>query len=150
MASRFENTLNKLTLMSSLANLTCPQWQEIRNGDKETLNFLKAAFPSARFVINYRNDTRAQKRSGFFKKEPEKANNVESATFDLMEFANLNPAATYTLPLEEFGPGKFSDLFHWIGFPNCNATRLPRLNKRNGYSRVSMAPPPAGPHVQCR
>mmetsp|Transcript_2648 Transcript_2648/g.5392 ORF Transcript_2648/g.5392 Transcript_2648/m.5392 type:complete len:169 (+) Transcript_2648:119-625(+) len=141
---RLQHTGNDCSPTSTLG------FKEVRYANEETLDFLSSAFPNSRYVINFRRDTKKQKQSGYFQQERRKAERIDNVTETLLRFGEQHRDVSYFLPLEDFRTEKFSDMFHWMGFSHCNASRLPRLNKSNSYSRVPSRPLGMEPSVRCK
>jgi hypothetical protein len=111
-------------------------FKEVRYTDPETLDFIAAAFPSAKIVLNYRRDVRTQARSGYHKKSPpDKAEAaLTRATEVLMRWGLAHPERSFLVATEELNAGNVTALYRWLGYAQCKATSVLQLNAAGGYS----------------
>lgn len=92
-------------------------------------------FPCAKFVINYRQDIKAQHKSEFQKKI--KISELTNVTKSLIDFANLHKNNMFQFPLEDFGNlNKWNELFSFLDRDQCKAKSVIHSNngKSNGYN----------------
>lgn len=104
---------------ATLVPVQAPHW----------LTFLRALFPCARVILNTRRNTTAQALSAFHKRQgtsPSELNALNAAVGQIR--ALLGPAVAYDLPMEDFSPGAFTALAHWLGFARCEFEAIPRAN----------------------
>ena len=111
-------------------------FKEIRYNSFEQLNFLRDAFPGAKFILNFRREVLRQSRSAWYKNVHGVENALNKTNAVLQSWAEVNRARAYLLPLEDFTPGNFTELFKWLGFSNCKAIAVTHTNnggKLDGY-----------------
>ena len=117
--------------------------------------FLERVFPSARFVLNTRDDTAAQSSSGFWRKPTTKGwqaqrlpSNVtaqellDDATSELREWGHrLGPNRCFWLPLSPTGftVEQFNGLARWLGVP-CTFLSVAHANSNNTYRSEHTSP----------
>ncbi len=116
-------------------------FKEIRYASESMLDFIEKAFPSARFVVNYRQNVTAQSASAWYKDSPESADILETETRTLLSWASRNQNRTFLLPLETFSVESFNELFKWLGYPQCSAQRIPTDNSKGSYTQTTEDPP---------
>lgn len=96
----------------------------------ENARFLQEVFPCSRFIFNIRSNVSQQALSGHFKNQvnPQTLQNRNEEIYAL--HSKIGPEASYLMALEDFSPTSFSNLFTWLGFPNCTPTKLIHSNSK--------------------
>lgn len=113
-------------------------FKEIRYKTKEELDFVLAAFPKAKIVLNYREDVAKQAQSDWYKQSDWALSQIKEQTSTFIAWAKANPGHAYLMPLEHFGKANFNDLFRWLGYPHCTARAVTHANSglSGGYSHA--------------
>jgi len=114
-------------------------FKEIRYHDPAILEFISASFPSARFVVNYRQDYRAQlsSESAWFGQDHDAEKELLDKNANILAWARGQPRGrVFELPMENFNAANFTALYSWLGFSGCMAQSVLHLNNgaRGGYT----------------
>jgi hypothetical protein len=133
------------------SNDTIHGFKEVRYSTSEQLDFLGDAFPSAKFVINYRRDLEKQSNSSWFKENRGSQDVLYDTTRKLVRWADAHPTRAYSIPLEEFSVENFTALFSFLGFPNCRALAVTHANNGAATDGYHHGPgdPAAGKMLSC-
>ncbi|GMI60243.1 hypothetical protein ScalyP_jg3687 [Parmales sp. scaly parma] len=118
--------------------------KEIRHTDPEELDLLREVFPKAKFILNWREDTLAQGKSAFYKKQAknnsELVENLTKIGMLMKEWSKKQPKeVAFNLPLEtwngveEFTPESFNNLIWWLGFEGCRFKKVIHSNNNGNY-----------------
>ena len=111
-------------------------FKEIRHVKAEQLNFFRVLFPCARFIINTRQDLKAQAKSGFYKRNRNSLIALKNDTHNILQWAASIPDNKHTLfhlPTERFTVVQFNRLLEWIGVRNCHFTDLHHSHNKNSF-----------------
>ena len=107
-------------------------FKEIRYSQTIHLDFMMDAFPSAKIIVNYRRSIEEQSKSGFYSERDETVRTtveyLETETSTMVNWGRSHPDQVYLFPLEDYSPSNFTRLFHWLGFPNCQAVQVAHAN----------------------
>ena len=96
------------------------RWKKTTPATPRTdVDLLLEVFPCARFVLNYRNDTQAQLRSGFWDttERPRESTKtlLESVYEEIFGLRTRLPASTFLISTEELkSPSKLQALLEWV------------------------------------
>jgi len=134
---------------ADFADGTIHGFKEIKYRSAPMLDFLRAAFPKAQFIISYREDVFKQAHSGWHTGTDRDYESVRNATQTLLEFAANHKNSTFLLPLEQFGHATFTRLFAFLGFPQCRAVRVVHHNARSSYTSTADAAEELRSAVSC-
>jgi len=109
-------------------------YKEVRVLSLDLLRFYRELFPGAKFILNWRNDLDAQKKSrniAFCKKcekEQQHQEDLPRINKIFKSFAYHNPNVTFKLPLEKFSVERYNDLITFLGFEGCEFNRVVKTN----------------------
>lgn len=110
-------------------------FKEIRYNDQEHLDFLSLVFNRAKFVLTYRLNLKDQQKSfrlthGF----AGHSKTLAKETAALHDFYRKKGNASALLfPLENFSKESFTQLYKFLGYPQCRAISVVHANRRNGF-----------------
>lgn len=99
---------------------------------KEEVLLIEKIFPCSRIILNYRENHRKQKQSGFFSRKfkytaKKIINQRENGLIEGLMEVNI---PFYNLPLEEFSVEKFNQLVKWLGV-KCKFDKVTHANDGN-------------------
>lgn len=135
--------LDALHLESAPRGTVAVGRKAIRLDEIQTLEFLRALFPCAQFVLTYRLDETLQAHSGFWGKHPPAnlshqkdgvISLLDNMTVTLKRFEELHPGQVFALPLEKFSVPRFNELLAWLGVRGCSFTSVCHANAHSGYT----------------
>jgi hypothetical protein len=108
-------------------------FKEIKILTKEHFEFMKQAFPCAKFILNWREDVEAQHESTF--RENTSVEELESMNKAVNDWGDANPDITYKLPCcgEGFSVENFNGMLPWLGITGCSYNGVAHAND-DGYS----------------
>ena len=123
-------------------------WKEIRYNSAQELHFMRHTFPCAKFIVNTRQDLRAQQASGFktgfLRDEVSPWTNpqhLKARTTDLAHWAKqLPPNATFALPVEKFSLQSYNEMLAFLGVSGCQFVRVLHSNVKSFVPDASKAP----------
>jgi hypothetical protein len=107
-------------------------FKEVRYNTPKQLDFLRDAFPNAKFILNFRRELLVQSQSAWYKNMHGITNELNKTNTFFMKWAEAHPTRTYLMPLEDFSPSNFTALFKWLGFSNCKALAVSHANNGAG------------------
>eukprot|EP00240_Pyramimonas_obovata_P003746 CAMPEP_0118925630 /NCGR_PEP_ID=MMETSP1169-20130426/3487_1 /TAXON_ID=36882 /ORGANISM="Pyramimonas obovata, Strain CCMP722" /LENGTH=378 /DNA_ID=CAMNT_0006866979 /DNA_START=218 /DNA_END=1354 /DNA_ORIENTATION=- len=110
---------------SDCSDDTIHGFKEIRYTTRRTLDFMRDAFPTARFVVNVRKQVPTKE----YQEMNRAADFTKNVTGTLQEWARQNSDRSFELYLEEFNTDRFTQLANWLGIP-CKAQFVQHAHKR--------------------
>jgi len=136
----------------SLSPHTVIGWKEIRYDSVQALNFMRDTFPCAKFILNTRQDLRAQAASGFktgFTRGHVTPwghrQGLEARTSLMARWAEQLPRnTTFALPVEKFSLQKYNEMLAFLGVSGCEFVRVLHSNFKSFVPDAS-----TGPVVRC-
>lgn len=112
-------------------------FKELRYSSAARVKSLKQVFPCSRFIFNFREDTGAQIKSGFFaqKSNSKTVEYLEGRNTEEKELYALYKSSSYLMPLEDFSPWKFTAMLKWLVGPsfNCSYSNICHSNADGSY-----------------
>jgi hypothetical protein len=108
-------------------------WKEIRYGTAAELDFMREVFPCAKFIVNTRQNVKAQSRSAFYihSKPPD----LREKNAFMLDWARRQPSnIALTMALEEFSTETFNDMLRFPGVSGCKYLRMLHSNNQSSYT----------------
>jgi len=96
-------------------------------GALKKLNALARYFPCVRFILNYRNDVKAQKASQSRDWQSGMAEEKLAQLNGILSTFGKERKDAFDIPLEEFSLEKLNGMIKWLGYPECTLNSVPRV-----------------------